>query len=75
MLAGISDLGEGVPIHSQKPSYRLRQGTDWMRQNIILTGPFEVPEWTQQKGISTSRRALTVTHWKQMPQHRAIRHD
>ena len=64
MLAGISDLGEGVPIHSQKVF--TDQGTDWMRQNIILTGPFEVPEWTQQKGIYLKARS-DGTHWKQMP--------
>ena len=64
MLAGISDLGEGVPIHSQKVF--TEQGTDWMRQNIILTGPFEVPEWTQQEGIFLEARS-DGTHWRQMP--------
>ena len=64
MLAGISDLGEGVPIHSQKVF--ADQGTEWMRQNIILTGPFEVPEWTQQKGIYLKARS-DGEHWKQMP--------
>ncbi len=64
MLAGVSDLGEGVPIHSQK--VQTEQGTDWMRQNIILTGPFEVPEWTQQKGIFLEARS-DGEHWKGMP--------
>lgn len=64
MLAGVSDLGEGVPIMSSKVA--ADQGTDWMRQNIILSGPFEVPEWTQQKGIYLEARS-DGEHWKGMP--------
>ncbi len=64
MLAGVSDLGEGVPVHSSK--VQADQGTEWMRQNIILSGPFEVPEWTQQKGIYLEARS-DGEHWKGMP--------
>lgn len=64
MLAGISDLGEGVPIMSQRVQSEM--GTDWMRQNIILSGPFEVPEWTLQKGIYLEARS-DGEHWKGMP--------
>lgn len=64
MLAGVSDLGEGVPIMSSKVA--ADQGTEWMRQNIILSGPFEVPEWTQQKGIYLEARS-DGEHWKGMP--------
>ena len=64
MLAGISDLGEGVPIMSQRVQSEM--GTDWMRQNIILSGPFEVPEWTLQKGIYLEARS-DGEHWKKMP--------
>lgn len=53
MLSGVSDLGESVPVMSSKVA--ADQGTDWMRQNIILSGPLEVPEWTQQKGHLPSR--------------------
>jgi ABC-type transport system substrate-binding protein len=60
----ISDLGEGVPIMSSR--VQADQGTDWMRQNIILSGPFEVPEWTQQKGIYLEARS-DGEHWKGMP--------
>ena len=49
MLSGVADLGEGRPVMSSKVA--ADQGTDRMRQNIILSGPFEVPELTQQKGI------------------------
>ena len=63
-ILSISDLGEGVPIMSAK--VQADQGTDWMRQNIILSGPFEVPEWTQQKGIYLEARS-DGEHWKQMP--------
>ena len=64
MLAGVSDLGEGVPIMSSK--VQADQGTEWMRQNIILSGPFEVPEWTQQKGVYLEARS-DGEHWKGMP--------
>ena len=64
MLSGVSDLGEGVPIMSSK--VQADQGTEWMRQNIILSGPFEVPEWTQQKGIYLEARS-DGEHWKGMP--------
>ncbi len=63
-ILSISDLGEGVPIMSSK--VQAQQGTDWMRQNIILSGPFEVPEWTQQKGIYLEARS-DGEHWKGMP--------
>ncbi len=63
-ILSISDLGEGVPIMSSR--VQAEKGTDWMRQNIILSGPFEVPEWTQQKGIYLEARS-DGEHWKQMP--------
>ena len=63
-ILSISDLGEGVPIMSSR--VQADQGTEWMRQNIILSGPFEVPEWTQQKGIYLEARS-DGEHWKGMP--------
>ena len=63
-ILSISDLGEGVPVMSSR--VQAEKGTDWMRQNIILSGPFEVPEWTQQKGIYLEARS-DGEHWKGMP--------
>ena len=63
-ILSVSDLGEGVPIMSSR--VQAEKGTDWMRQNIILTGPFEVPEWSQQKGIYLEARS-DGEHWKGMP--------
>ena len=63
-ILSISDLGEGVPIMSAR--VEAQQGVDWMRQNMILSGPFEVPEWTQQKGIFLEARS-DGEHWKAMP--------
>ena len=65
----LTDLGEGVPIHSKKAFDEM--GTAWMRENIILSGPFEVPEWTVQDKIRLIARQ-DGEHWDHMPYLEAV---
>jgi len=60
----MTDLGEGIPIHS-KTAFD-QKGTEWLRANIILSGPFEVTQWTVQDKIRMIARQ-DGQHWDHMP--------
>lgn len=57
-----ADAGEGIGTFSKKSFDDM--GGEWMRTNIIGTGPFEMDEWTQQKGIFVS---AVPDHWRKTP--------
>ncbi len=57
-----ADAGEGIGVFPKKAFDQ--QGEQWMRLNIVGTGPFEMEEWTQQKGMFL--RAFP-DHWRKTP--------
>ncbi len=57
-----ADAGEGIGIFPKKAFDDM--GGEWMRTNIVGTGPFEMEEWTQQKGMFL--RAVP-DHWRKTP--------
>jgi ABC-type transport system substrate-binding protein len=58
-----TDEGEGVGIFSKKAADEM--GPDWMRENIIGTGPFEMDKWVEHEGIFV--KAAPGKHWKKAP--------
>lgn len=60
--------GDSFSIFSKK-AYD-EKGADWMRENIIGTGPYEVQEWTQQ-----DRALLTAVsdHWDKVGEAKTLR--
>jgi ABC-type transport system substrate-binding protein len=57
-----ADAGEGIGTFSGQ-SFE-EKGAEWMRTNIIGTGPYEMEGWVQQEGIFL--RAVT-DHWRKTP--------
>jgi len=61
-LQWCSDYFEGIGIFS-KTAWDTK-GEDWMREHVIGTGPFELEEWTQHKGIYLK---AVPDHWRKTP--------
>ncbi|MDP2948737.1 MAG: ABC transporter substrate-binding protein [Chloroflexota bacterium] len=61
-LQWTSDFFEGIGIFSKRAWDE--KGEQWMRENPIGTGPFELEEWTQHKGVFTK---AIPNHWRQTP--------
>jgi peptide/nickel transport system substrate-binding protein len=57
-----ADSGEGIGIFSKRSFDEM--GAEWMRTNIIGSGPFQMDGWVQQEGIFTS---AIQGHWRQTP--------
>jgi len=58
----VTQYREGVGIFSKKVYDK--EGGEWMRRNVIGTGPFVLDEWTTGKGMFL--RAIE-DHWRQIP--------
>ena len=61
-LQWMSDYFEGIGIFSKRAWDE--KGEEWMRGHPIGTGPFELVEWTQHKGVFIK---AVVNHWRQTP--------
>lgn len=67
-LFQFTDFGEGIGIFPKKAADE--KGTEWMRSNVIGTGPYEMVEWTAQKGIYLKaipehwRKVAWVENWR-----------
>lgn len=57
-----ADAGEGIGTFPKRAFDEM--GGEWMRTNIVGTGPFQMDEWTQQKGIYVS---AIPDHWRKTP--------
>ena len=68
-LFGFTDFSEGVGIFPREAFDEM--GEEWMRQNPVGTGPYQVDEWTEQKGMFLS--AAPGRHWRQTPSVETIR--
>ena len=58
----ISDGWQPTGIFSKKAFDA--QGEDWMKKNIVETGPYEVSEWTEAKQAVLK---AVKNHWRQAP--------
>ncbi len=58
-LIDFTDANEGIGIFPKKALDT--KGVEWMRVNVVGTGPFEMTEWTAQKIIDLK---ATPEHWK-----------
>lgn len=58
-LFDFTDANEGIGIFPKKALDD--KGVEWMRTNVIGTGPFEMTEWTAQKIIDLK---AVPEHWK-----------
>jgi ABC-type transport system substrate-binding protein len=61
IFEGFTDFGEGIGIFSKKAADE--KGVEWLRQNVIGTGPFQMTEWTAQKIIDLK---AVPEHWKRV---------
>jgi ABC-type transport system substrate-binding protein len=59
IFEGFTDYGEGIGIFSKKAADE--KGVEWLRQNVIGTGPYAMTEWTAQKIIDLK---AVPEHWK-----------
>ena len=60
-------LSQGFqPTGVQSTAVRDQMGEDWMRDNIIGTGHFEVEEWTQDSRIVLTK--IPYDHWRKNAQ-------
>ncbi len=57
-----SNYREGAGIYSKKAFDQ--KGADWMRSNVVGTGPFEMTEWTAGNRLVAD---AVATHWLQAP--------
>lgn len=57
-----SDLQEGVEVGSKR-AYDER-GIEWLKDNLVFTGPFEVSKWVERAEIEL--RAFP-DHWRKVP--------
>lgn len=62
MLQYMTNFHEGISIFSKK--FFDEVGPEGMRTRLIGTGPFEVQEWTQHKGVFLS---AVDNHWRKTP--------
>ncbi|MDP3062002.1 MAG: ABC transporter substrate-binding protein [Chloroflexota bacterium] len=58
----LTDFNEGIGIFPKRAADE--KGTEWMRTNFTGTGPFEMTEWTAQKGMFLKAR---TEHWRKVP--------
>ncbi|NWG32730.1 MAG: hypothetical protein HXY29_14745, partial [Rhodocyclaceae bacterium] len=61
-LFELTDFNEGVGIFPKRAQDE--KGSEWMRTNFTGTGPFEMTEWTAQKGMYLKAR---TEHWRKVP--------
>ncbi len=64
----MNQAGDGFGIFSKKAFDE--KGADYMKANIIATGPYEVTQWTQQDRVVVKALA---THWDKAAQAKEIR--
>lgn len=57
-----ADAGEGIGTFSKRSFDEM--GAEWMRTNIIGTGPYEMEGWIQQQGIFLK---AVPDHWRKTP--------
>jgi ABC-type transport system substrate-binding protein len=57
-----SDANEGTGMFPKKAFDE--KGAEWMRTNVVGTGPFEMDEWTAQKGVFMH---AVPDHWRKVP--------
>ncbi len=62
LLQYLTNFHEGISIFSK--AFFDEVGPEGMRMRIIGTGPFEVEEWTQHKGVFLS---AVDNHWRKTP--------
>ncbi len=64
----MNQAGDGFGIFSKKAFDE--RGADYMKNNIIATGPYEVTQWTQQDRVILKAQAA---HWDKVGQVKEIR--
>lgn len=57
-----SDANEGTGMFPRRAF--TEKGAEWMRTNVVGTGPFEMEEWTAQKGAFL---VAVPDHWRKTP--------
>jgi ABC-type transport system substrate-binding protein len=64
----MNQSGDGFSIFSKKAFEE--KGADWMRENIVATGPFQATEWIRADHVSLTG---VENHWDKSPEVKSIR--
>jgi ABC-type transport system substrate-binding protein len=71
MMQDLTDVNEGTGMFPSLDKVMAKTGItvkeeaeDWMRSNVIGTGPFVLDEWTVQKGMYMH---ANIDHWEKVP--------